>query len=327
MFNFRYKYCDHLEYLQKMADAMEVKISNNSLEIPAKIGSGYIRVIEIMEGLQVMINECEIFLQASFYREAAQLEAFTLRFDQVKNINSLSLQIGDDKSIEEVPLSSGIVLSNSIADLAYKVNAGIEDRCINIFFTKEWFKEFIGIANTEHFFEKYLSLKTSVLYFEVLNFDYREIMENIFELKPEHPMYKVMLRNRILLLLERFLKNIYSKLEYTKKTTLINEKTIKQLMKVEAILANNPLKIAPTITSLARQIFMSETKLKSSFKKLYGYSIYNYYQKNRMLYAKRLLHSKENSVKSVGLLLGFKNLSNFTIAYKKEFGVLPSEIK
>jgi AraC-like DNA-binding protein len=44
-----------------------------------------------------------------------------------------------------------------------------------------------------------------------------------------------------------------------------------------------------------------------------------------MLRARQLLRSKKYSVKEIGVALGFKNLSNFTIAYKKEFNVLPSE--
>jgi AraC-like DNA-binding protein len=44
-----------------------------------------------------------------------------------------------------------------------------------------------------------------------------------------------------------------------------------------------------------------------------------------MMKARQMLNSKKHSVKEVGMQLGFKNLSNFTIAFKKEFSILPSQ--
>ena len=45
-----------------------------------------------------------------------------------------------------------------------------------------------------------------------------------------------------------------------------------------------------------------------------------------MLKAKQLIASKKFSIKEVGTQLGFKNLSNFTLAFKKQFNKLPSEL-
>jgi AraC-like DNA-binding protein len=71
---------------------------------------------------------------------------------------------------------------------------------------------------------------------------------------------------------------------------------------------------------------MSVSKLKSTFKKVYGTGIYEYYQKNRMLKAKAMLLTGKYNVKEVGTQLGYTNLSNFSLAFKKEFGILPSEV-
>jgi len=106
----------------------------------------------------------------------------------------------------------------------------------------------------------------------------------------------------------------------------IDDHTIKSMMHVESILVSNLSAPPPTIPVLARTAMMSETKLKNLFKTVYGLNPYEYYQKNRMLKARQLLRSKKYSVKEAGIALGFKNLSNFTIAYKKEFNSLPSEI-
>jgi AraC-like DNA-binding protein len=42
--------------------------------------------------------------------------------------------------------------------------------------------------------------------------------------------------------------------------------------------------------------------------------------------ARELLLEGNRSIKSVGIELGFSNLSNFSMAFKKEFNELPSEL-
>jgi AraC-like DNA-binding protein len=76
---------------------------------------------------------------------------------------------------------------------------------------------------------------------------------------------------------------------------------------------------------LSRVAAMSPTKLKKLFKAVYGEAIYSFFQKHRMKHAAELLLTKEFTVKEVGSKLGYANLSNFTLAFKKEFNRLPSE--
>jgi AraC-like DNA-binding protein len=71
---------------------------------------------------------------------------------------------------------------------------------------------------------------------------------------------------------------------------------------------------------------MSESKLKKLFKQSYAMGMYEYFQKNRMHKAKDLILLQKHTVSEVGSMLGYQNLSNFSAAFKKEFGCLPSEL-
>ena len=42
--------------------------------------------------------------------------------------------------------------------------------------------------------------------------------------------------------------------------------------------------------------------------------------------ARIMLLTGEHSIKDVGYTLGYANLSNFTLAFKKEFKMLPSDL-
>ena len=101
---------------------------------------------------------------------------------------------------------------------------------------------------------------------------------------------------------------------------------IDRVMQVEAVLTKDIFEPAPTISQLARMVSISESKLKKDFKLLYGVPVYEYFQKIRMQAARDKLLAGGHSVKEVAMELGYSNLSNFTIAFKKEFGLLPSKL-
>lgn len=79
----------------------------------------------------------------------------------------------------------------------------------------------------------------------------------------------------------------------------------------------------PTISKLARMVGINQTKLKAGFKQALGMTIYHYILKLRMEHAATLLQGDEDSISAVAYKVGYDYPANFTIAFKKHFGVLP----
>ncbi|HMI01430.1 MAG TPA: PAS domain-containing protein [Pedobacter sp.] len=73
----------------------------------------------------------------------------------------------------------------------------------------------------------------------------------------------------------------------------------------------------PGITPLAKQHFISETRLKQSFKLRYGRSIFAHYRFLQMELADSYLKEKKASKKQLATLLNFTNSTNFLICYQK----------
>ncbi len=326
MINFTYDYCDHYDYLFLLADFLKVPVEGNILWLPKRVGDGYIKAEKLANGLQVLINECTLNEECLFKRNTAPAHHYTLRFDELRNIKTLSVKLGENMLEDNTSIYSGAFLSNPVDELEVLINADTEDRCVNIYFTKEWFHQHFGVDENDEKWNKILPADKATFHFEVLSIEYRELMEDIFELRPEQPLYLAAMQNRVMLLLEKFLRNAYSRLVNPELYPAIAETDMKKMVQVEAILANAIGEAPPPIPELARIATMSETKLKNLFKKMYGHSLYEYYQRNRMLKAKQLIAARKYSVKEVGSRLGFKNLSNFTIAFKKQFNKLPSEL-
>jgi len=78
----------------------------------------------------------------------------------------------------------------------------------------------------------------------------------------------------------------------------------------------------PTIEQLARETGLNQLKIKQGFKVLFGTTTYGLFQRERMERALTLLQT--NSVTETASLLGYSNISHFSEAFRKQFGVLPS---
>lgn len=81
-----------------------------------------------------------------------------------------------------------------------------------------------------------------------------------------------------------------------------------------------------TIKELSRKVAMNECYLKKGFKEMFGSTIFDFYQSQRMEHAKYLLYEKGLSVTDVSLMLGYSSISHFSTAFKKHTGLKPCEL-
>ena len=99
---------------------------------------------------------------------------------------------------------------------------------------------------------------------------------------------------------------------------------VARLLKVKEILEEALYGQLPTLEQIAQSVLVSQSKLKTDFKAVFGQSIYQYYLHRKMLEAQRLLKRDGNNVSEVGMQLGYTNLSQFSAQFKKQTGLTPS---
>lgn len=85
---------------------------------------------------------------------------------------------------------------------------------------------------------------------------------------------------------------------------------------------NEPL----TIRELSRKAAINECYLKKGFKEMYGTTIFDFFQSQRMEHAKYLLYEKGLTVTEVSDSLGYSSISHFSTAFKKHTGIKPCEL-
>jgi AraC-like DNA-binding protein len=106
---------------------------------------------------------------------------------------------------------------------------------------------------------------------------------------------------------------------------LANEPDREKIMKARQILIDQigePI----TIKELSRKVAMNECYLKKGFKEMFGTTIFDFYQSQRMEHAKYLLYEKGLTVTEVSVMLGYSSISHFSTAFKRHTGLKPCEL-
>ncbi|SDZ59650.1 AraC-type DNA-binding protein [Evansella caseinilytica] len=83
----------------------------------------------------------------------------------------------------------------------------------------------------------------------------------------------------------------------------------------------NPL----SIRDLSRFAGINEYKLKKGFRQLFGMTIFEYVRWKRMEKALLLMENERMNVGETASALGYSNMSNFTAAFRKQYGCNPSD--
>ncbi|MEM9483318.1 MAG: AraC family transcriptional regulator [Cyanobacteria bacterium P01_F01_bin.116] len=89
----------------------------------------------------------------------------------------------------------------------------------------------------------------------------------------------------------------------------------------------NQIDNPPSLLSLARQVGINDCKLKQGFRQVFGTTVFGYLNNYRMERAAELLQRNEMTVTGVATTIGFANRSAFAVAFRRKFGLNPSDYR
>jgi AraC family transcriptional regulator len=154
----------------------------------------------------------------------------------------------------------------------------------------------------------------------------KAVLENLFSHKYTDSLGNIFLNAQIQTLLLYSLDCLFGeKEEVFVCKFLANEGEGEKIIKAREILLQrigDPI----TIKELSRKVATNECYLKKGFKEMFGTTIFDFYQGQRMEHAKYLLYDKGLSVTDVSALLGYSSISHFSTAFKKHTGLKPCEL-
>lgn len=293
--------------------------SESVVQLPETFAKGFAKVFEIEKGLTYRMVNYRLNTDFHFKKEPAQEFYLILYFYQYSDCTSLYCKINDTVIVDIVDEKySSLLMTNSQATQELRVSNGTYVEGLTIQITEAWLQDKIVDPRTAN----YEIFKARNIFQTFLNPKSQKLLNEIFAKDIPSNVPELYLNNRISRLLENFLEKILNSGIY--ETNLpSSDSDAQNLRRIESYLVENYTSEFPSVEVLAKKAYMSATKLKCLFKKAFGVGMYEYYQKNRMHKAKELLNSGDFSVTEVGEMIGYKNLSNFSLAFKKEFGFLP----
>jgi AraC-like DNA-binding protein len=321
-----FNHTDYGEMLEYFAESFQAKFQNNLLQLPPHIGEGYMKLIELPNGLKGIVSNYVVNQDIVLNRSKNTEDYYTLRFDEVIIPETLAAGNGQSLPADLSPVRSAVFLGSTRFDWLFFSTKGTRVKGVNILFSKQWLEQFIEVESVGDIIKKYLSLKMSAFVYEPMDMEYKRLLAEIVTTEVDPSFETFVIQNRVMLLLERFFTRIYNKMSDMHFDVKVSNDDISRLKMIEKELVKDFSVEPASITTLAKMAAMSPSKLKNSFKEVYGLPVYQYFQKHRMNKAKAMLLSRKYTVKEVGMDLGYSNLSNFAKAFRKSFDQLPSDL-
>lgn len=105
-------------------------------------------------------------------------------------------------------------------------------------------------------------------------------------------------------------------------STILTKRQVDLAKEAERILAGD-LSKRKSIESIAAELGVKPTALKTYFKGVYGAPISEYLHKKRMRTAALLLETEDDSVAAIAHSVGFANAGKFSEAFKRAYGTTP----
>jgi AraC-like DNA-binding protein len=168
---------------------------------------------------------------------------------------------------------------------------------------------------------KYTSISAQDL---LVSHEMKQTINDIVECKRAGELKRLHTESKILELLMLQMEQLQNdQHDEVRKYTNLEQEKIEQARDILDQDFANP----PVLPVLSRMVSLNEFKLKRGFKAYFGTTIYGYVTRLKMERARHLLVDQKMTIREVTYEVGFKHQSHLSEAFKKYFGILPSEIR
>lgn len=320
---FEFSVSPSFNFVSAFSERFKIPVYKNSVAFPKNMGKGSIKMIEVEPGFKLVIHRYR--LKESFHLKRLPTEKPNDWVSIIFNSHEIPTAIGKEKQ-EAIRFlknhDSAIQISSSTLGTETFFPKDAEVYFVVMGIRKSVLTRLLSIEKKNTLVEKILKEDSTFFFHENMSVDVKKTLERfsiIHELDPLGKLYYKIKTSELLYLL-------FSKLLAREGTRIItvNKSDIDKLYQVRTAVITN-LSIPPKLSELALMAGMSETKLKQLFKQVFGNTIYNYYQKERMTKAAFLIKQAGYTVSEVGYQLGFTNLSHFSRLFARHHGQTPKK--
>ena len=305
-------------FLRAFAERFDLPVTGNQVIIPPAMGSGYLRQIQLGNGLTLCLQRYQLrqaLVVKRLHSTPHELLVFKFTGDESPAGDR------DQPTRRHSPTSSQVVqvASGSLfAQELFPADTTIHFTVLTI--SPQDLLALLALDETNRTRWHLLTGSKSFVLYEAITPEMRRSLTQLAQVDEGAPLARLLYRTKVQELLYALFVRLLARAPTP--TIAVGQADAERIFALEAAVLTD-LSVPPQLPALARQSGLSLTKMKQLFRQVFGASIYDYYQAARLREAARLLHSL--SVAETGYALGFTNLSHFARLFEKYYQVKPKQ--
>jgi AraC-like DNA-binding protein len=285
--------------------------------VPECIGHGYIRSIELLPGMWLHFADCEhhqdLMVKAPVHGHPIQ---FVIHLSGCIYFNAVHPNLGGNCGyFSGSGMSPAYVEKYRSGERVITVGAEIEPEWLEAFLTDEQYD-----TDTLKSLFKGEDWKTS--FYPTVTPKMRSLAQQLWNAPYRGAAKRIYLQAKVLELLAMHLDMISEQSHHP--CSRLKPETIARLHYAQEILTRqfaNP----PSLSELAQRVGVSDRTLQRGFQILFNTTITGYLKLRRLEQAEQLLRQGNYTVAEVANLVGYGHLGHFATAFKRQFGITPSQ--
>lgn len=308
------------QYSTSYFDNDKTPVKEHITHIDSLLGNGYYKEL-YFEGVHIGIGDTTFSrpLKLGFESDFETIEMhFSLKGKNTAKTNTFN------KDISFTPYSHNILYANGISGQMQWEDSVFQLCEINL--TPAFFKKFL--PEEAPLFEAFRNAieqgNSSLLHtnHQRVTPQMYQIIEQIVHCQREGLFKKMFLESKIIELLLLQLEQFETALPNTLST--LKSTDIDKIHAVKDYITKN-LTSTHSLIDLAHLVGTNDFILKKGFKELFGTTVFSFWADQKMEHAKSLLNEQELNIAEISDLIGYKNPRHFSSAFKKKYGVSPSQ--
>lgn len=156
------------------------------------------------------------------------------------------------------------------------------------------------------------------------SFVVRHLLNTLFEANAENPFAHLLFQSKILEIFAKTFEIIQQDSTQTGPENCTWTR-LKPLIAAKKIIEEN-LASPPSLGKISKMVGINEYDLKKGFKEQFGSTVFGYLGEQRMSLAYELLKNNSQTIGEISSIVGYKNPQHFSSAFKKRFGLNPSQV-
>jgi AraC-like DNA-binding protein len=323
---FEYKHFEVNHILESLAKGINATVVNKAVQYPPSLGKGYLKGVELPSGIKYFTFEYEYFENLLIHHIPDENESYFIWFDVSKIIDPLVFKI--DKELKESASNAnmnGFLLSSKM-DFSLDRPSLNKGYGVAIILHKKILDKILQQSIWGNALEWYYDFKVNKLNNIKITDAENELIQDVIQGTAKENNL-INLEKRIYQLLELFFIrtfNLYNNIVQKKKLSTSEGDA---LLYFEKLIASINSSNEMDYNKMEKDIHFSKKEIEALILRVFNKTLINYIKETKLKNAYKEIVNTTKNISDIAYEFGYANPSNFSAAFKLQFGKNPHEFR